>query len=87
MELMHNENIKTGFQFEMPPNGKVVVREEVKLYTPINFFAEVGGYLGLLLGESLISYLITVSKCFQTLKRKFIECCRKTDEEQESSLA
>ena len=81
------ENIKTGFQIEMPPNAKVLVREEVKLYTLINFFAEVGGYLGLLLGESLISYLITASKCFQTLKRKFKECCRKPDEEPESSSA
>ena len=87
LKITKNDNLKSGFQFEMPPNAKVVVREEVKLYTPINFFAEVGGYLGLLLGESLISYLITVSKCFQTLKRKFIECCRKADEEPESSLA
>ena len=87
MELTHNENIKTGFQFEMPPNAKVLVREEVKLYTLINFFAEVGGYLGLLLGESLISYLITASKLIQILKRKFKECCRKADEEPESSSA
>ena len=65
----------------MPPNMKVLVREEVKLYTLINFFAEVGGYLGLLLGESLFSYLITASKWFQTLKTKFKECSRKADEE------
>ena len=63
------------------------MREEVKLYTIINFFAEVGGYLGLLLGESLLSYLITATKWFQTLKRKFKEHCRKAEEEPESTRA
>ena len=81
MELMHNENIKTGFQFEMPPNMKVLVREEVKLYTLINFFAEVGGYLGLLLGESLISYIITASRLFQIVRKKFNKFFKKSDEE------
>ena len=78
---------RTGFEFEMPQHTKVLVREEVKLYTLINFFAEVGGYLGLLLGESLLSYLITASKLIQTLKRKFKECCRQADEEPEPSPA
>ena len=50
-----NDKPLTGFGIKMPPNMKVLVREEVKLYTLINFFAEVGGYLGLLLGESLLS--------------------------------
>ena len=76
-----NDKPLTGFGIKMPPNMKVLVREEVKLYTLINFFAEVGGYLGLLLGESLFSYLITASKWFQTLKTKFKECSRKADEE------
>ena len=52
----------SGFEFMMPQKPKVFERREVKLYTPINFFAEVGGYLGLLLGESLISYIIKISK-------------------------
>ena len=34
----------------------VVSRNEINLYTMVHFFAEVGGYLGLLLGESLLSY-------------------------------
>ena len=76
-----NDKPLTGFGIKMPPNMKVLVREEVELYTLINFFAEVGGYLGLLLGESLLSYLITASKWFQTLKTKFKECCGKADEE------
>ena len=85
IERKENDKLTTGFQFEMAPNTKVLVREETKLYTLINFFAEVGGYLGLLLGESLISYLITASKLIQTLKRKFKERCRKADEEPEPS--
>ena len=78
------KNLMSGFDFEIPPHGKVLVREEVKLYTLMNFFAEVGGYLGLLLGESLFSYFITASTLFQILKRKFKEHCRKADEEPET---
>ena len=50
-----------GFQCIMPENTKVLFRKEIRLYTLLNFFAEVGGYLGLLLGESLLSYIIAAS--------------------------
>ena len=73
------ETSKNGFMFNLPQHTKVLVREEVELYTIINFFAEVGGYLGLLLGESLISYIITASKWFQILRRKLKERCRKNN--------
>ena len=74
------ENIKvqniTGFYYEW------FVREEVKLYTLVNFFAEVGGYLGLLLGESLLSYIITSSNWAHVLWVKFkANCCKKSGEE------
>ena len=36
------KNLMSGFDFEIPPHGKVLVREEVMLYTLMNFFAEVG---------------------------------------------
>ena len=62
----------------------MLVRQEVKLYTLINFFAEFGGYLGLLLGESVFSYITTASKWFLSLKTKFKECCRKVEEEPET---
>ena len=80
------KNLMSGFDFEMPPHGKVLVREEVMLYTLMNFFAEVGGYLGLLLGESLLSYFITASTLFQTLRRKFKEHCRKADEQEPETI-
>ena len=70
-----------GFEFLMPPNPKVLVRTEVKLYTSINFFAEVGGYLGLLLGESLISYIIMISKWIHVISKRVKNKCRKKAEE------
>ena len=85
-EKIVNDKVTTGFQY-FAEEIKVLVRKEVNLYTIINFFAEVGGYLGLLLGESLISYIITTTKWFQSLRRKFKERCRKADEEPESSPA
>ena len=85
-EKIINDKVTTGFQY-FGEEIKVLVRKEVNLYTIINFFAEVGGYLGLLLGESLISYIITTTKWFQSLRRKLKERCRKADEEPESTQA
>ena len=77
-----NGELVTGFQYEWFEHSKVLVREEVQLYTLINFFAEVGGYLGLLLGESLLSYIITSSKWVQVVWVKFkSNCCKKSREE------
>ena len=41
-------------------SSKVLVRNEINLYTASSFFADIGGYLGLLLGESLISYFLLI---------------------------
>ena len=72
---------ESGFEFIMPLKSKVLVRREVKLYTPINFFADVGGYLGLLLGESLISYIIIITKLIHVIGKKLKDKCRKKAEE------
>ena len=37
---------------------KVLLRNEIELYTISSFFAEIGGYLGLFLGESMVSYFL-----------------------------
>ena len=71
------EYANAGVEFLMPQKPKVLVRREVKLYTAINFFAEVGGYLGLLLGESLIAYIIMVSKWINVIGKKLKEKCKK----------
>ena len=68
-----------GFMYDMPRDTKTLVRKEVRLYTAINFFAEVGGYLGLLLGECLISYLIISSKWIQIIYKKLKVKCTKID--------
>ena len=65
----------------MNPKLKVLQRREMKLYTPINFFADVGGYLGLLLGESVISYIIMISKWIYVIGKKLKNKCRKKTEE------
>ena len=67
----------SGFELLMPEMPKVLVKREVKLYTLINFFAEVGGYLGLLLGESLISYITIVSKWVHLIGKKVKDKCRR----------
>ena len=68
---------ETGFEFLIPRKPKVLVRREVELYTFINFFAEVGGYLGLLLGESLISYITILSKWVHLIGKKVKDKCRR----------
>ena len=52
----HGLNI-TWMEFSIFHNSKLTVKKEVKLYTFTNFFAEIGGYLGLFLGESLASFI------------------------------
>ena len=47
----------TWMEFSIFHNSKLTVKKEVKLYTFTNFFAEIGGYLGLFLGESLASFI------------------------------
>ena len=79
----YKENYTSGFMYDMPQDTKTLIRKEVRLYTAINFFAEVGGYLGLLLGESLISYLIISSKWIQVIYKKLKEKCTKIDEDDE----
>ena len=76
---MPMENATDGFLFEMPQ--ETLVRKEVRLYTAINFFAEVGGYLGLLLGECLFSYLIILSKWIQIICKKLKGKFTKIDED------
>ena len=70
-----------GTGVEISQNTEILVRKEVNLYTPINFFAEVGGYLGLLLGESLISYIIVISKWVHGIGKKMKDICRKNAKE------
>ena len=57
-------------QFIFSHETKVLLRNEIELYTISSFFADIGGYLGLLLGESLVSYFLLgvkwAQKCFSS---------------------
>jgi hypothetical protein len=61
------ENLKndTWIVFMFSGKTKVLLRNEIELYTISSFFADIGGYLGLLLGESLVSYFLLVVKWVQ----------------------
>ena len=50
---------------------QVLIKEEYEIYTIENFVAEVGGYLGLLLGASILSIVesstVIIGKMFEKL--------------------
>ena len=78
-EQGNKDGFQAGFGYYMPENT-ILFRKEVRLYTLLNFFAEVGGYLGLLLGESLLSYIIAASKWMLIFARKLKAKCNKVEE-------
>ena len=49
---------KSSMILSFPHYTQVLVRSEIKLYTFSSFIADIGGFLGLLLGESLVSYVL-----------------------------
>ena len=53
--------------YNFPRNTQVLVRNEILLYTFSSFIADVGGFLGLLLGESLVSYILMVTNMMKKL--------------------
>jgi hypothetical protein len=57
-----------------------LIRKEIKLYTFTNFFAEVGGYLGLLLGESMLSYLHMSITWLEVIMKRIAEKCQNPEE-------
>ena len=56
--------------YQFPHYTTLLVRNEIKLYTISSFFSDVGGFLGLLLGESMVSCVLF---CTSWLK----QCCSK----------
>ena len=67
---------QTWFWYFVPHHSKVLIRKEVKLYTFTNFFAEVGGYLGLLVGESMVSYLLMSITWLEVIMKKIAAKCQ-----------
>ena len=56
------DNVKNESSSEIeltfPHYTTVLVRNEIKLYTFSSWIADIGGFMGLLLGESLVSYVL-----------------------------
>ena len=57
----------------MEENTQVLSRKEVRLYTLLTFFAEVGGYLGMLVGGNVLLYITSASKWILHPKKKLKE--------------
>ncbi len=56
------------------PSGFHEVREEYLIYSSASFFADVGGYLGLLLGQSLYSVLCELVDAVMRKKKEREKC-------------
>ena len=52
------------------PSNEFQISQQVRLYTMTNFIADFGGYLGLLLGASVMSFFDIVLICFQKYRIK-----------------
>ena len=52
------------------PSKELEIIQQVRLYTMTNFIADFGGYLGLLLGASMMSLFDLILKCIQIFRQK-----------------
>ena len=53
-----NFDSRSEIELTFPHYNTVLVRNEIKLYTFSSWMADIGGFMGLLLGESLVSYVL-----------------------------
>ena len=65
VKMLKNQKNFTWPCFIFSGRTKVLLRNEIELYTISSFFADIGGYLGLILGESLVSYFLLGVKLVQ----------------------
>ena len=67
----HDENELNGTMVTlMMPSDEVEIHEEVRLYTIANFIADFGGFLGLLLGASVLSLFDIVLNFWSKYRNK-----------------
>ena len=67
----------TELSFSIFQNSKLTVKKEVELYTFTNFFAEIGGYLGLFLGESIASFIFMSIDWMKVIAEAIKKKCQK----------
>ena len=65
-----NDDINGTMVTLMMPSDEVEIHEEVRLYTMANFIADFGGFLGLLLGASVLSLFDIVLNFWSKYKNK-----------------
>ena len=70
----------TKMSFSIFQNSKLTVKKEVELYTFTNFFAEIGGYLGLFLGESIASFIFMSIDCMKVIAEKIKKKCKRGED-------
>ena len=63
-----NEN-ETYVKFYM--KGQIQVKTSILSYTKVSFLAEVGGYIGMLLGVSLMDFASLIDRMFAIINQKF----------------
>ena len=69
----------TEMMFSIFHNSKLTVKKEVELYTFTNFFAEIGGYLRLFLGESLASFIFMSIDWVKVIAKIIKRKCQKRE--------
>ena len=62
-----NEN-ETYVKFYM--KGQIQVKTSILSYTKVSFLAEVGGYIGMLLGVSLMDFASLIDRMFAIINQK-----------------
>ena len=67
----------TEMVFSIFHNSKLTVKKEVELYSFTNFFAEIGGYLGLFLGESIASFIFMSIDWMKVIAERIKKKCQK----------
>ena len=67
----------TEMVFSIFHNSKLTVKKEVELYSFTNFFAEIGGYLGLFLGESIASFIFMSIDWMKGIAKAIKNKCQK----------
>ena len=70
----------TRMSFSIFQNSKLTVKKEVKLYTFTNFFAEIGGYLGLFLGESIASFIFMSMDWGKVIAKTIKKKCKRGED-------
>ena len=69
-QVWHNKKGETSVEIHIPASAKVIQRKEIRLASYATFVQDVGSYLGLYLGASILSLTDIVHVCFKRIFNK-----------------